>query len=106
MANIATQPVPEHIAVARSALVSLHAAHPDVDVSLAASLALALLDNVQPPYPPPEPSVEPVNLTAGLAAARRTLARAAREAITVAESLRIGRAGAELVGVDVSRESS
>jgi len=96
MTEIETQPVPDHIATARAALAAVLAGDPDIDVRLAASLCLELLNDVRPPYPPldfPDVGVEPGR---GVATARRALAEAVLEANTLGESLRIGRAGAEL----------
>lgn len=93
-----TQPIPAHIDSARTALAGVLAGEPDVDVSLAASLALALLDDVRPPYPPLFYPLDGQDAGDGIAAARRALARALGETRTVEESSRIGRAGAELAG--------
>lgn len=95
----ATQPVPAHIDAARTALAGVLAGEPEVDVSLAVSLAVAVLHDVRPPYPPlayPPDVHEP---SRGIADAQRALALALRGARTVEESSRIGRAGAELVGL-------
>lgn len=96
MTNIVTQSVPRHVAVARSVLAGVLAGEPAVDVSLAVSLALAILDDARPPYPPIERSYEGTAPGPGIEAAQHALAEALREASTVDESLRIGRAGAEL----------
>ena len=98
MTEIETQPVPDHIGTARAALAGVLAGEPNIDVRLAASLCLELLNDVRPPYPPlglPNGRVEPRQ---GIATARRALAEAVLAANTLGESLRIGRAGAELSG--------
>ena len=94
-----TQPVPAHIDSARTALAGVLTGEPEVDVSLAVSLALALLDDVRPPYPPLFYPSDGQDAGDGIADAQRALALALRGARTVEESSRIGRAGAELVGL-------
>ena len=97
-----TQPVPIHIDAARTALDGVLAGEPEVDVSLAVGLALALLDDVRPPYPPLVSLSIALDAGNGITGAQRALARALREARTVEESSRIGRAGAELAGLTAS----
>lgn len=97
-----TQPVPIHIDSARTALAGVLAGEPEVDASLAVILALALLHDVRPPYPPLVYPSEAQDAGDGIAGARRALARALCEARTVEEWSRIGRAGAELAGLVAS----
>ncbi len=96
MTQIETQVVPRHIAVARSVLAGVLAGEPDLDVGLAVSLALAVLDDARPPYPPTERAYVGTAPAPGVAAAQHALAQALRAAASVEESLRISRAGAEL----------
>ncbi len=96
------QPVPAHIDSARTALAGVLTGKPEVDVSLAVSLALALLDDVRPPYPPLFYPSDGQDAGDGIADAQRALARALGETRTVEESSRIGRAGTELAGLPAS----
>lgn len=96
MTQIETQVVPRHIAVARSVLAGVLAGEAALDVGLAVSLALAVLDDAHPPYPPIERAYGGTAPAPGVAAAQHALAQALRATGSVEESLRIGRAGAEL----------
>lgn len=98
--QLVTQPEPEHLANASLTLARVLAGTPDRTTRRAAAAAVAVLGDVQPPYPPHPVSVEPMDAGAGIARARAALRRAAEDARTPAEAMRIAHGIRELAEAD------
>ena len=98
--QLISQPEPEHIAHATLALARVLAGSPDRTTRLAAAAAVAVLGDVHPPYPPHPQHLEPMDAATGISEARAALLRAARDARTPAEAIRIAHGARELADVD------
>lgn len=95
--EIPTQPIPAAIDTARRALYRILNGEPeDVVDDLAVIEALAILEDVRPPYPPPPPDDVAWTLDEGLPVARAALAEAVETSRYVQEALRVALASREL----------
>lgn len=95
--QLTSQPEPEHLAHATLTLARILAGDPDRTTRRAVAAALAILGDVQPPYPPHPEHPEPLDTTTGVREALAALRRAADDAQTPAEAVRIARGTRELV---------
>lgn len=95
--DIPTQPIPPAIEAARRALHRiLNAGSEDIADDLAVIEALAILEDVQPPYPPAPADDVACTLDEALPVARAALALAVQDAASIPEALRFALASREL----------
>ena len=97
--QLISQPEPEHIAHATLTLARVLAGNPDRTTRRAAAAAVAVLGDVHPPYPPHPQHLEPMDAAVGVPEARAALLRAARDARTPAEAVRIAQGARELANI-------
>ena len=95
--DIPTQPIPPALDTARRALYRVLNAPPeDIADDLAVIEALALLENIHPPYPPAPADDVAWTLDEALPIARAALAQAIQHAGSVPDAVRLGLAAREL----------
>lgn len=101
--EIVSTAVPTAIAEARAAMIRmLRAAPEDLVSDLCVVEALAILEDVYPPYPPPPPDDVAWTLDEGVRVARDALRRAIDESRSAAEAVRCAHASRTLAGADLA----
>ena len=98
--DIPTQPIPQAVDTARRALYRLLNAEPeDIADDLAVIEALAILEDVHPPYPPAPADDVAWSLDEALPIARAALKQAVQDAGTVPDAVRFAMASRELFSI-------
>jgi hypothetical protein len=100
--HIVTQAEPPQVATATLALARVLAGDLPVDTRLAVAGALAVLNDVHPPYPPHPEVLDPLDVVTGVGDALAALHAFLAESGGVADVIRAGLAARELTAVTAS----